>query len=77
LATTKFDIEKFLRNMSFAMWQVNMKAILTQNNLYKLLLRKDQKPTTMDEDKWAEIDEKALSAIQLYLSNEVLHEVFD
>jgi hypothetical protein len=77
MAITKFDIEKFERNMSFAMWQVKMKPILMQNGLLKVLLGKNQKPTTLDDDKWTEIDEKALSTIQLCLSNEVLREVLD
>jgi hypothetical protein len=54
-----------------------MKAILTQNDLHEALLGKDQTTTTMDKDKWFEIDEKALSAIQLCLSNKVLREVLD
>ncbi|KAL5783244.1 hypothetical protein ACOSP7_008273 [Xanthoceras sorbifolium] len=74
MTTTKFDIEKFDRNMSFTMWQVKMRAILIHNGLHQALLGKDKLPSTMDEAKKQEIDDKALASIQLCLSNEVLRE---
>jgi hypothetical protein len=51
MATTKFVIENFESYMSFAMWHVKMKAILTQNGLHKVLLGKDRIPTALDKDK--------------------------
>jgi hypothetical protein len=57
MAITKFVIEKFEHNMSFAMWQVKMKAIFMQNGLHTALFGKDRIPTSLDEDenKWTEI----------------------
>ncbi|KAL5854087.1 hypothetical protein ACOSQ4_003889 [Xanthoceras sorbifolium] len=75
MTTTKFDIEKFDRNMSFTMWQVKMRAILIHNGLHQALLGKDKFPSTMDEAKKQEMNDKALASIQLCLSNEVLREV--
>ncbi|KAL5757330.1 hypothetical protein ACOSP7_019941 [Xanthoceras sorbifolium] len=75
MTTTKFDIEKFDRNMSFTMWQVKMRAILIHNGLHQALLGKDKLPSIMDEAKKQEMDDKALASIQLCLSNEVLREV--
>ncbi|KAL5740548.1 hypothetical protein ACOSQ2_029728 [Xanthoceras sorbifolium] len=75
MTTTKFDIEKFDRNMSFTMWQVKMCAILIHNGLHQALLGKDKLPSTIDEAKKQEMDDKALVSIQLCLSNEVLREV--
>ena len=72
---TKFDVEKFDGKISFSIWRVQMKAVLTQNGLKKALQGKSKKPPTMTNEKWDELDEKALSAIQLYLSREVLREV--
>lgn len=72
---TKFDIEKFNRSVNFGLWKVKMRAILVQNGLSKALLGKEKKPATMTEDQFDEIDEKALSTVQLCLSNEVLREV--
>ncbi|KAL5787072.1 hypothetical protein ACOSP7_004021 [Xanthoceras sorbifolium] len=57
------------------MWQVKMRAILIHNGLHQALLGKDKLPSTMDEAKKQEMDDKALASIQLCLSNEVLREV--
>ena len=52
-----------------------MKAILIQNGLHKALEGEDKKPIGVSDAKWEEMDAKALSAIQLCLSNEVLREI--
>jgi hypothetical protein len=72
---TKFDIEKFDGKISFAISRVQMRFILTQNGLKKALDGEPKKPTSMTGEKWDELDEKTLSAIQLYLSKKVLREV--
>jgi len=54
-----------------------MLAVLTQNGLKKVLTGKMMRPTIMTEEQWDEMDEKALSAIQLCLSREVLREVIN
>ena len=74
---SKLDIEKFDGKISFAIWRVQMLAVLTQNGLKKVLAGKMMRPTTMTEEQWDEMDEKALSAIQLCLSREVLREVIN
>ena len=51
-----------------------MNAILTQSGLKKALLRREKKPQDMKEETWQELDEKALTAIQLFLADEVLDE---
>jgi len=71
----KFDIEKFDSKISFSIWRVQMRVVLTQNGLKKALDGKSKKPTSMTDDQWDELDEKALSSIQLCLSKEVLHEL--
>ncbi|PHT55765.1 hypothetical protein CQW23_04251 [Capsicum baccatum] len=73
----KFDIEKFDGKISFAIWRVQMLAVLTQNGLKKVLSGKSAKPATTTEEQWEEMDEKALSIIQLCLSREVLREVIN
>ena len=62
---SKLDIEKFDGKISFAIWRVQMLAVLTHNGLKKVLAGKMMRPTTMAEEQWDEMDEKALSAIQL------------
>ena len=54
-----------------------MLAVLTHNGLKKVLAGKMTRPTTMTEEQWDEMDEKALSAIQICLSREVLREVIN
>ena len=54
-----------------------MLVVLTHNVLKKILAGKMTRPTTMTEEQWDEMDEKALSAIQLCLSREVLREVIN
>ena len=49
-----------------------MNTILTQSGLKKALLEREQKPQDMKKETWQELDEKALTAIQLYLANKVL-----
>ena len=74
MATMKLDIEKIDRSLSFSLWQVKMKAILIQNRVHKALDDEEKKPGGTSEARWEEMDAKALSAIQLCLSNEVLRE---
>ena len=75
MSTMKLDNEKFDRNANFSLWKVKMKAILIQNGVHKALEGDERKPIGLSEAKWEEMDAKALSAIQLCLSNNVLREV--
>ena len=72
---TRFDIKRFDGQINFNIWKVQMKAILTQNGLKKALDGKSKRPATMTEETWEDLDEKALTAVQLCLSEEVLREV--
>ena len=73
MAATRFEIEKFDSETNFNLWQVRMMAILVQNGLKKVDTRK--RPKKLNQTKWEELDEKALTAIQLCLVNIVLQEV--
>ena len=53
----------------------SMLAVLTQSGLKKALLKKKKKPEGKSDVNWNDLDEKALTVIQLCLSNEVLQEV--
>ena len=76
-SVVKFDIEKFDGKINFSIWRVQMRAVLTQHGLKKALDGKAKKPSTMVDEQWNELDEKAVSAIQLCLSREVLREVIN
>ncbi|KAG8480291.1 hypothetical protein CXB51_024793 [Gossypium anomalum] len=73
MATTRFEIEKFDGETNFNLWQVRMMAILVQSGLKKVVTGK--KPNNLNKTEWEELDEKALSAIQLCLANTILQEV--
>ncbi|KAE9615339.1 putative RNA-directed DNA polymerase [Lupinus albus] len=72
---SKFDIEKFDGKINFSIWRVQMRVVLIQGRLKKALDGKSKKPASMTDDQWDELDEKALSIIQLCLSKEILREV--
>uniref|UniRef100_J3N766 Reverse transcriptase zinc-binding domain-containing protein n=1 Tax=Oryza brachyantha TaxID=4533 RepID=J3N766_ORYBR len=60
--------------IDFNIWQIQMKAILTQVGVRKAL---GTRPDGMTDDKWEDLDQKALSAMQLSLSTDVLREVIN
>ena len=62
---TKFDIPNFDGKMSFNIWKVQMMTVLTQNGLKKALDGDSKKPKSMTDEEWLELDERALSPIQL------------
>ena len=51
-----------------------MNIILTEIGLKKALLGREKNPQDMKEETWSELNKNALTAIQFYLSNEVLYE---
>ena len=75
MSTMKLDIGKFDRSVNFGLWQVKTKVILIQNGVRKTIDGVDKMPEGMTAARWEKIDTKALSAILLCLSNEVLREV--
>ena len=71
MSTIKLDMEKFDRSVDFGLWQVKMKDILIQNGVQKAIEGVDKMPEGIFGARWEEIDSKALSTIQLCLSNDV------
>ena len=54
-----------------------MQAILARNGFKKVLVGKLEKPESVTDEQWNDMDEKALSIIQLCLFREVLQEVIN
>jgi len=73
--SAKFDIEKFDGKISFSIWRVQMRVVLTHSGLKKALDEIENKSASMIDEHWEELDKKVLSSIQLSLSKEVLREV--
>ena len=75
MASMKFDLPLLDYKTRFSLWQVKMRAILSQSGDY------DDALDGLDADpkKWTESDKpkdhKALAMIQLHPSNEILQEV--
>ncbi|WVZ69502.1 hypothetical protein U9M48_018276 [Paspalum notatum var. saurae] len=75
MASLKYDLPLLDRDTRFSLWQVKMRAVLSQADLDDALEgfgKKDVKAWT-DEEKRK--DRKALSHIHLHLSNNILQEV--
>lgn len=68
----KCDIEKFDGRINFGLWQTQVKDVLIQSGLHKAL---KGKPSGMEEEKWEELDMRAVSAIRLSLAKNVLANV--
>jgi hypothetical protein len=76
MASLKFDLPQLDYTTRFSLWQVKMRAILTQtSDLNDALDGFGKKPvgSWTKGEKWK--DRKALSLIQLHLSNNILQEV--
>ena len=76
MSSLKFDLPQLDYTTRFSLWQVKMRAILTQSSDLDEALdgfgKKDANTWTDDEKRK---DRKAFSLIQLHLSNNILHEV--
>ena len=63
--TTKFEIEKFNGN-NFSLWKSKIKAILTND---KCIATISDKPASVFEEKWVEIEANAMTNLQLALGD--------
>ena len=74
-SSAKFSVPPFDGKNNFGLWQIKMKALLRrEGNVKALEGRYPDDMTTADTE---EMDEKAHSAIQLSLQDNVLREVAD
>ena len=49
----KVDIQKFDREISFNLWKVQMRAVLIQDGLWKVLQGPHVKPEKTTDEQWA------------------------
>jgi hypothetical protein len=73
MASLKFDLQQLDYTTRFSLWQVKMKAILSQTSDLDDApdgFRKKPASTWTEEEK--QKDHKALSLIQIHLSNNIL-----
>ena len=70
----KYDLPPLDRDMRFAPWQVKMRAILTQAEVDDALDKFDNKDSKSCTEEKKRKDRKALTQIQLHLSNNILQD---
>ena len=77
MALIKYDLPLLDYKTRFSLWQVKMRAILAQTNDLDEALEGFRKKKKKDEwtDEEKRKDRKALTLIQLHLSNDILQEV--
>ena len=63
------------RSTRFFLWQVKMRAMLTQMDLDEALLGLDKMPSLLTKEEKERKDHKALSHIHLHLSNQILQDI--
>ncbi|KAI5400084.1 hypothetical protein KIW84_065140 [Lathyrus oleraceus] len=67
----KYEIEKFNEKNDFSYWRMQMKNLLISQKLHKALAGKEQKPVSMKDEDWEELDLEARAAIILCLERDV------
>ena len=73
--SARFEIEKFNGKNNFEIWKVKMYDLLVQQGVAKAFLGKSKQPYTMTYNEWSDMDERALSGIQLCLVDDVLFNI--
>ncbi|PON70119.1 hypothetical protein PanWU01x14_082940 [Parasponia andersonii] len=78
LIPVRVDVEKFDRNINFGLWQIQIKDLLIQSRLHKILKGKEaykgknsEKSNISDEDK-DDLDERAVNTIRMFLAKNIL-----
>ncbi|KAK2980177.1 hypothetical protein RJ640_007267 [Escallonia rubra] len=69
----KYACEQFDGKTNFGIWQSTVNDILVQQGLLKPLL--GNKPESMDQDDWEELQAKVVSTIRLNLASKVKYQV--
>ncbi|WVZ54400.1 hypothetical protein U9M48_005204 [Paspalum notatum var. saurae] len=75
MASMKYDIPLLDYDTRFSLWQVKMRAVLSQADLDDALDKLGNKDSKSWSDEERRRDRKALSQIHLHLSNNILQEV--
>ncbi len=64
-------IEKFT-GTNYSLWKVQMRFLLVKQDLALAIEGKSKKPSTMSNEDWEKMDEKAMASIFLSLAKNVL-----
>ena len=72
-----FSVEKFNGKVSFTLWQMRVKDVLTQQGLARALKGKDGKPQEMTDDQWEELEARCVSTIRHCIADNIINNVMD
>src|SRR3954468_13171065 len=75
VSSAKYEVPKFDGGTIFSLWKIGMKSTLTLQGLWKAVVEKFDKNS--DEIKKADLKERALSAIFMSVTDNVLREIAD
>ena len=73
----KIELNPFDGRSNFPLWQRKMRNILIQQDLHMCILGVEHKPEEMSTEAWNKADLKAMSSIELHLSDEVTYNVME
>src|SRR3954464_9860673 len=75
VSSAKYEVPKFDGGTSFSLWKIRMKSALTLQGLWKAAVEKFDADS--DEIQKADLKERALSAIFMSVTDNVLREIAD
>src|SRR3954469_744676 len=75
VSSAKYEVPKFDGGTSFSLWKIRMKSALTLQGLWKAVVEKFDEDS--DEIKKADLKERALSAIFMSVTDNVLRGIAD
>ena len=75
--TTKFEVEKFDEKSNVLLWKMQVTSLLMEEDIHKVLLGTEKKPSKMEDDKWNDIEFHAKTTIILCLSDEVFYNIMN
>ncbi|KAL0349993.1 UNVERIFIED_CONTAM: Retrovirus-related Pol polyprotein from transposon TNT 1-94, partial [Sesamum radiatum] len=70
MTSAKFKVVMFDGTGNFRLWQTSVKDLLAQQGILKVL--RSQKPTSMDDEDWEELQQHAAGTIRLCLADEIM-----
>jgi hypothetical protein len=68
----KVEIKPFDEKINFGLWQRRMRGVLIQQRLQVAL---EDRPEGMSDPEWSDIDQRAISTIEMYITDDVLNHV--
>ena len=77
MSNAKFEVEKFTGKSNSSFWKLKVTNLLVQQRLHKALNGATKKPATMTTSNQEDLDARALSTIQLCLTDDVIFNIVE